>query len=346
MKHMRLFSGCILCLMLYTSVWAQVDETLRIDGAGLVAYNRVVNSLNNLPVSVVYYRGDWRENGKAFLWPRLEPQEGVYDFSSILAVLDEAQAKGVRVGLRIGTAHPFIGPDSPADIQFYPAWIPVKTAQSSDNRTGYAPDWDDPVVQTAIRNLLVALGEAVRDHPAFLFADVGAVGWVGEWHTTVGFTNADFMPTLEHQKRYIDYHIEAFGAEKLLLQLVDMETEIVAYGLAQGINGIRQDCFGSSYHMRQYEQKLHAVPALQKVIDHGMVFFEVCGGNMADWYHQSGDPGKVPQVTQSLTDIFDVAVRWKCTMYANVGAPIPDFFMDTYTAFHRTMMDYTPKPLP
>ncbi len=329
-----------------TSSYAQVDESLRIENAGLVAYNRTVTSLNHLPVSVVYYRGDWRENGKAFLWPKLEPQEGVYDFSSFLAVLDEAQALGVKVGIRIVTAHPFIGPDSSEDIQFFPSWIPFKTATSSDGRTGYAPDWDHPVVQTATRNLLLALGEAIRDHPAFLFADVGAVGWVGEWHTTVGFVNADFMPTQASQKLYIDYHIEAFGAEKLLLQLVDMETEIVAYGLAKGIYGIRQDCFGSSYHMRQYEQKLHTIPALQKAIDHGMVFFEVCGGNMADWYHQSGDPDKVSQVTQSLEDIFDVAVRWKCTLFANVGAPIPDFYNDTYTAFHRTMMEYFPKPDP
>ena len=315
----------------------QVDESLRIDNAGLVAYNRVTDRLGDVPVSVVYLRGDL-EQGRVYLWPRLEPEPGRYDFSPFLTALEEAERIGVKVGLRIMTAHPRVPRDDP-DGSFFPDWIPYREV-TRNGQTAVAPDWDDPVVQASIRDLLMALGRAVRDHPAFLFADVGVLGWVGEWHTLLGFKNTDFMPTLQHQQHYIDFHIEAFGADKLLLQLVDMKPELLAYGLKQGIRGIRQDCFGSTYHMQQYEQRLFQVPELIEAIEYGMVFFEVCGPNMADWTHRPDDPFLV---TLPIEQIFERALRWRCTLYANLGQPIPNRYLEAYSGFQRQMITYLPK---
>ena len=334
---MRLFISILfLYLILFTSTGcAQVNSALRIDGAGLVSYNRITTSLGDVPVSVVYLRGDYWEQGQPYLWPNLEPRPGVYNFSPFLTALDEAHRKGLKVGLRIMTAHPHVPPDHQV-YPFFPEWIRYKSV-TRKGKTGYAPDWEDPDVQQSIRDLLLALGHAVRDHPAFLFADVGVLGWVGEWHTTVGFRNSDFMPSTRHQKKYVDFHIEAFGADKLLLHLVDMSPEILQYGLERGINGIRQDCFGSSYHMGEYDEKLEVVPALQRVIDTGMVFFEVCGGNMSDWTHQKGDRYGV---TRSADQVFEVARRWKCTLFGNMGAAIPERYDRLYKQYHRDMMGY------
>ncbi|MEM6336566.1 MAG: beta-galactosidase [Bacteroidota bacterium] len=328
------------CLLLTGWAAAQADESLRVDQGGLVTYNRIAPALGEVPVTVAYFRGDFRENGRAFLWPVLEPAPGEYDFSSFLDVLDEAEAQGIKVGIRLMTAHPFVGPNHPTLPPFFPPWI-KSVAVERNGRTAFAPDWDDPEVQTSIRNWIVALGDAIGEHPAFAFADVGAVGWVGEWHTTVGWLNSDFMPTLENQKRYVDFHIEAFGADRLVLQLGDMPTAVLAHGLEQGILGVRQDCFGSNYHMRQYEQKLQVLPQLQDVIDHGLVFFEICGSNMSEWTHAVGDPNFV---TQSPEEIFAIARRWKTTHYANMGAEIPDRYKDLYEALQRDMQTYLPKP--
>ena len=131
---------------------------------------------------------------------------------------------------------------------------------------------------------------------------------------------------------YIDFHVEAFGAERLLLNLGAMKAEVLAYGLSKGINGIRQDCFGSTYHMQQYEFKLMEVPALADVIETGMVFFEVCGGNMKQWTHKPDDPHGV---TLPMDEIIDRAIRWKTTLFSNVGSAIPERYHDDYLRSSR-----------
>lgn len=336
----RRFSGVWLSALVVAvsalSCTAQDDRSLP-SGMGLVAQNQFVTEIGGLPVGAVYLRGDFREPGRPFLWPRLEPEPGRYDFSSILDVLHRADSLGLKVGIRVITAHPFALRTNP-DYPFFPSWIAYREVRRG-NRVAQAPKWEDPRVQRDIRNLLMALGAAIRDHPALLFVDVGVLGWVGEWHTTVGFQNDDFMPSEEVKRQYIDMHIDAFGADKLLLNLGAMEPEILSYGLKRGINGVRQDCFGSSYHMRQYDAKLRAVPELQRVIDTGMVVFEVCG-MMQDWTNAPGDPN---DVTMSAHDIMDVAIRWKTTLFSNLGAPIPDRFRAEYERLEGAMRGYAPR---
>ncbi|HUF07937.1 MAG TPA: beta-galactosidase [Rhodothermales bacterium] len=315
---------------------AQIDA-LRKNGMGLVSQNRVVNEIGGMPVSLVYLRGDFREGGRPYLWPKLEPKEGVYDFSSIINSLNAAQAAGLKVGIRIMTAHPFVLRGHP-EYPFFPSWIRHREVKKGA-RTAHAPEWENADVQLATRKLLTALGRAINDHPALQFVDVGVLGWVGEWHTTNGFYNADFMPSPATQKKYIDMHIDAFGAEKLLLNLGAMDPTILDYGLSRGINGVRQDCFGSTYHMRQYEAKLQAVPRLQRVIDTGMVVFEVCG-IMHEWTHKPGDEN---DVTLSIREIMDVAIRWKATHFSNLGVAIPERYRAEYGRLQRAMTCYASK---
>jgi hypothetical protein len=312
---------------------AQID--LRLESAGLVSYNRLTTRLGSLPVSVAYIRGDYRKEGRPYLWPNLEPEPGVYNFEPIVRALDRAYELGIKLGFRIMTAHPWVEREN-TEYPFFPEWIPF-TRKTRGDRTAYAPDWEHPEVKSALRELLVALGKAVNNHPALLFVDVGVLGWVGEWHTTVGFYNSDFMPSTATMLEYLDYHIEAFGADKLLLNLGAMGPRVLSYGLSKGINGIRQDCFGSTYHMDQYESKLEQVPDLQRVIDSGTVFFEICGGNMRDWTHKADDP---QGVTLPISEIIDRGIRWKTTLFANMGAPIPERYMDEYLRLHRAIAGF------
>ena len=169
-----LIFGLLAVLPFEYAVAQQVREDLRIDGAGLVTYNIVETARGDIPVSVAYFRADGTH--PEMNWNRLETSPGVYNFRPFLDALEEGRRKGVKVGIRVITANP--------SGRVFPGWVKAKTV-SRDGRTATAPDWEDASVQQSIRNLLVALGNQVRNHPSFLFADIGVIGWAGEFTTGV-----------------------------------------------------------------------------------------------------------------------------------------------------------------
>jgi hypothetical protein len=297
-----------------------VQEELRVEEAGLVTYNIVETARGDIPVTVAYFRADGTH--PEMNWNRLETAPGRYNFRPFLDALEEGRRRGVKIGIRVITANPH--------GRVFPGWIKAKSV-SRDGRTATAPDWDDPGVQQSIRNLLVALGQQVKNHPAFLFADIGVIGWVGEFTTEWNqFRNTDFMPTMENQKRYVDYHAEAFGADRLVTNL-GMHTEVLAYSMSVGTNGWRQDGFGSRIKfMSEYPPTFRDVPALWDVT--GPRFFEIWGGNMTEW------PNDI--VSWSIDEIFDECLKYRCTMFANMGASIPGKYAEAYRRFHRSMMEY------
>ncbi|MFV1981429.1 MAG: hypothetical protein ACC655_09770 [Rhodothermia bacterium] len=313
-------ASMLLASAVETARGQQVREDLRIEEAGLVGYNIVETAKGDIPSSVAYFRADGTH--PEMHWSRIETSPGRYNFRPFLDALEEGRRKGVKIGLRIMTANPH--------GRVFPGWIKSKSV-TRDGRTATAPDWDDPGVQQAIRNLLIALGQQVRNHPAFLFADIAAVGWVGEFHTEWGpFKNADFMPTIESQKKYVDYHAQAFGADRLVANL-GMDTEVLAYAISIGANGWRQDGFGNSVKlMTEYPPQFRDVPGLWDVT--GPRLFEIWGSNISEWPNE--------KVTWPIDEIFDEALKYRTTMFANMGASIPSKYADAYKRFHRSMMDY------
>jgi hypothetical protein len=297
-----------------------VLEELRVEEAGLVTYNIVETARGEIPVTVAYFRA--AGTNPEMFWSRLETSPGVYNFRPFLDALEEGRRKGVKVGIRVITANPH--------GRVFPGWIRAKTV-TRNGQTATAPDWEDASVQQSLRNLLVALGQQVRNHPAFLFADIGVIGWAGEFTTEWNqFRNTDFMPSIETQKRYIDYHAQAFGADRLVTNL-GMDMEVLAYSMSVGVNGWRQDGFGSKIKfMTEYPPAFRDVPALWDVT--GPRFFEIWGGNMTEW------PNSI--VSWPIDQIFDECLKYRCTMFANMGAAIPARYADAYRRFHRAMMEY------
>ena len=313
----------VLGLASSTAFGQAVDQSIYVEEAGLITYNSVEARRGDIPVSVAYFRADGTH--PEMYWTRLEPSPGQYDFSPFINALEEGRRKGIKVGIRIITANPH--------GRIFPGWIKSRTA-SKEGRTGIAPDWDDPAVQQSIRNLLVALGNRVKNHPAFLFCDIAALGWAGEWTTEWNmFRDADFMPTIESQRRYVDFHVEAFGAEKLVANL-DMPIEILAYSMSLGVNGWRQDGFGNFIKsMSDYPPAFRDVPALWDVS--GPRFFEIWGSNINEWPNQL--------VPWPIDQIFDEALKYRATMFANMGSPIPTQYVAAYKRFQRAMIDYAAK---
>jgi len=70
-----------------------------------------------------------------------------------------------------------------------------------------------------------------------------------------------------------------------------------------------------------------------------MVAFEACG-LMQDWTNQPGDPNSV---TLPIHEIIDRAIRWKTTLFSNLGAPIPERYRDEYLRLRQAMRNYVPK---
>lgn len=313
-----------------------VQEQLRIADRGLVTYNRVLNALDDLPVSVCYFRADIPrpgspQEGSNQLWEVLEPRlGGGRDFSVYLAALDQAQALGVRIILRFMTCiHPL------TDLG-YPSWVRVKSVAREDGTIGRLPAWEHPAVKAAIRNTLQDLGDQVRNHPAFLGADYGVLGVTGEWHTHWGgWYNADFMPSIEVQKEYVDMHNDAFGASKCIINL-DMPGEIIEYALNAGANGWRQDGFGGDNKLNfEYPGKFGSHPRLLDVT--GPRFFEIWGGHVDTWEDD-------PNVTKTPRKIMEQGVRWESNLFANMGWEIPSWFEPDYLYWHLEMMGYERGP--
>lgn len=312
-----------LCLFGWAGVLhAQVDESLRIENAGLMSYSRIENSLGSVPVSVAYYRGGIRF--PQLYWSALEPAPGVYNFSAFIDILNEAQAAGVTVGIRIVAAMPV------GNVRPYPHWIPAIT-RTDGNMTVSAPDWERTAVKQAVSRMLNALGAAIRSHPAFLFADIGVLGWAGEWHGAWGpWRDEHFMPSIAVQKEYVNYHVDAFGASKLVVNL-DMPGEVIRYALARGANGWRHDGFGHTDRMlNQYPNRFRNIPALWNVT--GPRIFEIWGSNISEWPDA--------QVTWPIDLLFDEAAKYHATLFANMGNRIPDEDLNAYLKYHRAIQAY------
>ena len=315
---------------------AGVDASLRMQESGLVTYNRILNHLGPVPVSVCYFRADfdrgpgYQQPGQHQLWEHLEPRLGVYNFSVFTDALDHAERAGLKMGFRVVTAL------HPRTRLGWPNWIRIKPIRNSRGELGRLPDWEHPSVRKSIQSLLKNMGDALGGHPALLFVDVGAVGVSGGFHTNWGgWENDDFMPSLQVQKLYLDYHIEAFGADRLLLNL-NMDNEILRYGVEQGIQGWRSDAFGSRSNLeRVYPGKFKAVPELLEGT--GPRFFEITGGNMAGWKHD-------PEVSWSIDRILNQALQYRCTLFANKGWEIPEPYLEAYLHFQRAMKTYIVGP--
>ena len=44
-----------------------------------------------------------------------------------------------------------------------------------------------------------------------------------------------------------------------------------------------------------------------------------------------------------IDQIFDEALKYRATMFANMGAPIPANYLSAYKSYHRSMMEYAIK---
>ena len=113
-------------------------------------------------------------------WSRLEPEEGRFVFESWEnADWTTTAAKGRRLVLRVYLDYPTL----PSGV---PSWLMgqgVKLTPYDDHGGGLSPDYDDPLLVSAMRRLIEAMGRRYGDNPRVASLELGLLGFWGEWHT-------------------------------------------------------------------------------------------------------------------------------------------------------------------
>jgi hypothetical protein len=173
-----------------------------------------------------------------FDWAQLEPQEGVYDWSRVDAVLGAAHFKGKRVAVRVYTNKGEFG-------QSTPDWVFDGGAQVFYDRPGSArqPVPTDPVFTAKFERFLAEFGRRYNGHPDIEFVQTNAgMGTWGEmvWGSPDEYRPAGWSPDVQvaTSHAWIDRWRAAFPSTPLVLMEnaigFDIVERVADYAVSRG----------------------------------------------------------------------------------------------------------------
>ena len=153
------------------------------------------------PVSMAYeYAG----------WKTLEPKEDEFDFANWEGrTWNKPLALGKPVIIRVYL-------DYPAEPSAIPEWIlakGVKTKPYTEFGGGISPDYENPVLVSALCRLIAALGSRYDKNPRVAFVQLGILGHWGEWHT---YPRDELFASPRVQTQIVEAFRAAFPHKQLL----------------------------------------------------------------------------------------------------------------------------------
>ena len=158
------------------------------------------------PYSMVYQYVSWKE---------LEPRPGDYRFDAwAKRAWNTPEAAGKRVIFRVYLDYPSL----PSGV---PDWVVAKGVhlrKYTEEGGGLSPDYDDPILVTALERFIAALGKRFDRDPRVAFVTVGTLGFWGEWHT---YPRVELFASPATQQRIIDAYRRAFPDKKLQARYPD-----------------------------------------------------------------------------------------------------------------------------
>lgn len=124
-------------------------------------------------------------------WSMVEPDEGVYDWSTIDTPAQRWIARGGQVALRITCsedwmyyATPKWVKDAGAKGRPYRLWAGKGPVRTPDRKTlPWDPDFGDPVFLAKLEKFIATLAARYDGRPEVAFVDIGSYGLWGEGHT-------------------------------------------------------------------------------------------------------------------------------------------------------------------
>ena len=234
-----------------------------------------------------------------FAWGDLEPEDGVYDWTKLDALLDMASSQGIPASFRImcvSAPHSRTGWTSPKWVfdkgaKDEPFVTPVDIGGRKVEVVQHAPVFDDPVFMEEHRRFLEALAARYDGDPRLAGLDIGSYGNWGEWHcfglppnTNQYFEATAKLPFVppkvypaEIRRQYADWYLEYFRKAPLVFMTDDWETFRHALGDGKVLRvGMRRDGVGSPHHFDHWigTSPYDAVPRMADVWRDRPVWFE------------------------------------------------------------------------
>ena len=145
-------------------------------------------------------------------WSRLEPREGKYRLEEWEDdAWNVALAKGKHIILRVYVDYPTL----PSGM---PDWLVrkgVKMRPYREHGGGFAPDYDDAHMISAIEKFIEALGQRYNQHPRVAFVQLGMLGFWGEWHT---WPVEELYASPDTERRIVDAFRKAIPDKSLMVR--------------------------------------------------------------------------------------------------------------------------------
>lgn len=171
----------------------------------------------------------------------LEPQEGVYDFDTIIQDnnLAEWKEKGKKVVFRFLCDDP--GDEEHMDI---PDWLYEKTKDGTfydmDYGKGYSPDYENKTFIKEHEKAIRALGDKFGQDNFFCYIEMGSLGHWGEWHVKYD-EGIERFPSEKVALLYIKPYIDAFPNAKLLMRRPFKAVTTYKMGVYNDMTGALED---------------------------------------------------------------------------------------------------------
>ncbi len=124
-------------------------------------------------------------------WSVIEPEEGVYDWSTIDTPAQRWIAKGGQIALRLTCSEDWMYYATPKWVEkagakgtHYRIWMGKGPIRTPDKKTlPWDPDFGDPVFLEKLERFISALAARYDGRPEVAFVDIGSYGLWGEGHT-------------------------------------------------------------------------------------------------------------------------------------------------------------------
>lgn len=228
-----------------------------------------------------------------YAWRDLEPTQGNYNFSTILADLATAKAQGRKFALRLRM---MLGYD---DGEVYvPAYLVGHASCAhgcgwwADYDAGnplntFVPDWNDTFLQQRASLLLQALATALGTQADIAWIDIGLYGQWGEWalSSSINYATAPLgvvAATDAAKRAFVDMHLNAFSNRQLVMFALYGNYDAVRYATTQQAItqlpvGLRIDCLGRDGFMDQWLSHAAEWAVIQNVWKTAPFVAEYCG---------------------------------------------------------------------
>lgn len=261
----------------------QITDYLSNPGMGWQEANTLNSPL--LPETVAFRRPQ-------YAWRDQNPQEGVFDWTSVEADLQAAVTQNKQFSFRIYTMR------SGAEHKI-PQWVLNKGAALLPNG---APDYSNCVYQEWWGNFVEAMRQKYDGNSDIAFIDISGYGNYGEWsyesQTDITANSLDSQA----RQRLADMFIG--GAGTIDCRLANGQTQTVSYnypgfqstqllmpyaGIAQSTYyvsgrrtdvGLREDCLGSASHTDNMLLKIGDV--ISNTWPYAPIVYEFCSGSTGD----------------------------------------------------------------